>query len=189
MTKRDFRDDRELIGRYMRGERAAEEQLARRLACVPRFVRSIHAGRSGPLDEHDLADVIQEVLVTLIERLATFRGDASLETWAYRFCDFVLRNAIRGHHRDAPTATSGVELDHLPGAPDADGGGVDASTALAWLDAMDPRDAAILRVKYFDGLTFEAIAARSGLSTNTVKTRFYRALEKLRARVQTRTRG
>ena len=41
-------------------------------------------------------------------------------------------------------------------------------------------EAEVIRLKHFEGQTFEEISRHLGLSPNTVKTRYYRGLEELR---------
>jgi len=48
------------------------------------------------------------------------------------------------------------------------------------LAQIDPGDRRIVTLKHFDGLTFAQIAPHVDLVLNTVKTRYYRSLDRLR---------
>ena len=67
-----------LISAARRGDQDALRQIVE-LAAGPanRFSRNFCR------DPHDAEDLAQEVLATLLRTLKSFRGDASLSTWAY----------------------------------------------------------------------------------------------------------
>ncbi|HJZ90949.1 MAG TPA: RNA polymerase sigma factor [Gemmataceae bacterium] len=71
--------DAELVELAQGGDRTALERLVlRHQAWVYNIaVRMV-------FDPHDAEDVTQEVLVKVITRLSTFRGDSSFRTWLYR---------------------------------------------------------------------------------------------------------
>jgi len=48
------------------------------------------------------------------------------------------------------------------------------------LDAMDERDKAVIELRYFEDMKLEDIARVLGENPNTVKSRLYRGLKKLR---------
>jgi RNA polymerase sigma factor (sigma-70 family) len=66
----------------------------------------------------DAEDATQEVLVRVVTNLASWRGRASLTTWAYRVAANHLANRRRARDRAVPTfATMGDELDRVAGEP------------------------------------------------------------------------
>ena len=72
-------DDRELIARTIAGDGAALEQLVGRHQVWVYNVALRMVGRP-----EDAEDVTQEVLVKVITKLSSFRGDSSFRTWLYR---------------------------------------------------------------------------------------------------------
>ena len=52
------------------------------------------------------------------------------------------------------------------------------------LDAMDENDRAVIILRYFEELTLEETAEVLGENINTVKSRLYRALRKLRTKLE-----
>ena len=66
----------------------------------------------------DAEEVSQEVLVKVITKLSTFRGESTLRTWMYRIvCNHVLNMRRRGlEHREFTFATAGQALDSVPDA-------------------------------------------------------------------------
>jgi RNA polymerase sigma-70 factor, ECF subfamily len=157
--------DVELVGRARAGDAEAVERLLDRLACVPAMLRERHRRLGSPLSAEDLAEVEQETYTALWSKLAGFEGRAALETWAYRF---VVLELLKGLDRRARRASSGDD-ERL------------ALVALhAALERVGPPGADVIRMRHFDQLSFDAIAARSGEPEPTVKARYYRAMKRLR---------
>lgn len=161
----------------MQRDLTALSRFVERMQCVPRFLAQRNRRAGAGLSPEALEDLAQDVLTAIWRRLPDYRGEASLETWAYRFCELQLRNAVR---RAAPRrAISLADLDEAegPGAVDDPvGQRLEVADALALLAA---EDAALLRLKHFEGLTFEEIGQRLSVSPNTIKTRYYRSLQTL----------
>jgi RNA polymerase sigma factor (sigma-70 family) len=103
--------DAQLVGRARNGDRAALEELVlRHQAWVYNVaVRMV-------FDPHDAEEVTQEVLVKVITKLSTFRGDSSFRTWLYRIAaNHVLNMRRRTAETQAPTfADFAAALDRTP---------------------------------------------------------------------------
>jgi len=161
-------------------DRDALDAFTVRMRCIPRFLAALNARSTPRLDHQQLEDLVQDALATIWRRLGDYRGDAALETWVFRICDFQFRNVRRREARrrtlslaevpeqgaDASEQELAIEVDALHHA----------------IDGLPEVEADIVRRRHFEGLTFEAIGARMGVSPNTVKTRYYRGLETLRQR-------
>jgi RNA polymerase sigma-70 factor (ECF subfamily) len=156
---------------------AAVATLTQRLACVPKFVRVANQSFGGVLQREDLEDVAQEALVTIWRRLGDYRGEASLETWSFRIADFSVRNAAR-----RIIMRRSVTMEGVP-EPAEDG----TADKMAEIDALEvamaalpPDEALVIRLKHYESLTFDQIGKTLGQSPNTIKTRYYRAMDLLR---------
>lgn len=136
-----------------------------------------NAGLGRALTEHELEDLEQDVLMVLWRKLDRFDGTSTLETWVYRTARFELLNGLR-RKRKQPLAMDERDL-LLP--DDGFDPAEHAEEALRALDRLGPPADEIVRLKHFEQLTFEEIADRHGESPNTIKTRYYRALVRLRA--------
>ena len=177
--------DLALVRRALARDAAAVDALATRLACVPRFIRVLSA-RQG-LNKDQAEDLAQEAISIVWQRLPSFRGEAALESWTFKICEFLLRNAARKQHRRR-LPTGAEELDDVADVTTlADDDRADGRMLLAALDGLEPAYAAVIRLRYLDGLTMREIADRLAIPLGTVKTRFYAAIEELRARVTTPT--
>jgi RNA polymerase sigma factor (sigma-70 family) len=103
--------DRDLVERAQHGSRDALEQL------VTRHQRWIYNIVQRMIyDLHDAEDVTQEILITLITKLSTFRGDSRFRTWLYRIVfNHVLNiKRARGEEMEWTFEKYGSGLSHAP---------------------------------------------------------------------------
>lgn len=175
----DANADLAVVRRVLQGEAAARDELIDRIACLPAMVRVQHARRGAPLPADELDDVVQEVLLALWRKLARFDGRVPLLMWAHGFVSVELHKALeRRGRRQRRTVAATTEPAAPPAAPELD------RERLHRALADEPRvDAQILRLRHFEGLDFETVARTLGMPLNTVKTRHYRCLERLRRRL------
>src|SRR5437868_4111809 len=103
--------DAELVERAKNGDRAAlEELILRHQAWVYNIaVRMVFR-------PHDAEDVTQEVLVKVITKLSTFKGESTFRTWLYRIAANHVLNMKR-HAAESLSltfATLGTAIDRTP---------------------------------------------------------------------------
>ncbi len=166
-----------LVRAVMANDPVASDAFWKRMRCITAFVSAANARRGHPLDADALRDVGQDVRTTLWRRLSGFRGDAGLETWAFRVCELQLRNAIRrAKPRQMLTLADDV-VDSRCGCAETAHEDQVVDSALS---RLRPLDARIVRSKLLEAMPFERIAVQLDQRPNTVKTRYYRALHKLR---------
>jgi len=173
-------DDLALVRAILSRKSADLGRLAERLRCIPRLLAALD--RRGPmrLGADELSDLAQDVTVLVWRKLPEFEGLSSLEGWVYGFCLLEYRNAVRRRGR----LRHEVRVAAIEGVPGA--GGAEDPDPWAYEEVHDGlrrigRDEArVIRLKHFEGRTFEEIGAALGISTNTAKSRYYRGLEELR---------
>jgi RNA polymerase sigma-70 factor (ECF subfamily) len=178
-----------LVRGALSGRGEAVREFLERMRCVPRMVAAHNAKLGSPLAEEALEDVVQEALVAIWRKLERFDGRAALETWVYPFCAFEFLRRLRAERRlpkGLDQALAGSILE--PVAP-SEASLLELEPVLEELEALDPDQAAVLRLKHFEDLTFEALAQRLAISPNTAKTRYYAGLQKLRGRLGKRLTG
>lgn len=136
----------------------------------------------SPLGEHDLADVAQDTCLVVLRKLDRFEPGTSFESWVFRISQLELMNAVRKSNR-------------LPRAADAQGSSASAMGVAApggesapqfeeihqGLELLEHNERQVIRLKYFEDLTFEEIAKREQVPLGSVKTRHYRGMSKLLA--------
>ena len=159
---------------------------ARAMALPVRFeldqVYAEHAGfvfrvlRGMGVNEHLVADAVQDVFVVVHRRLPEFDGGAALRTWlfeiAYRVARDYRRKAQRAHsHEPLP-----AELrDAGPGPAEHAERNAALRLLHALLDQLDDDKRAVLVLAEIEGLTAPEIAEITGVPLNTVYTRLRRA--------------
>jgi RNA polymerase sigma-70 factor (ECF subfamily) len=135
----------------------------------------INGRQQQPLSQEELDDVVQETLTQIWRRLDSYRGLASLQTWAYRFAALTFSSHRRALGRRVP-GEDGPSAE--PQAPP------DRSADFAWVHAAIERlrepDLSIVRHRHFDHMGFGSIASRLGIPESSAKAAYHRALERLR---------
>lgn len=181
------RADRELVQRILRGDAASTEHFVERMRCIPRILAVIDRHRGRRLDDHELADLAQETVVVLWRKLATFTDEGTLETWAFGVARLEYQNVWRRKLRQLDR-TEPLDPDRTPAAPIPAGGRLAQDELDGWLAELPPEEARILRGKHLEERTFQELAGELGLSSNTVKTSYYRALRNLQQKLARRLR-
>jgi RNA polymerase sigma-70 factor (ECF subfamily) len=165
-----------LARRLLAGDEAAFEAFFAEY--FPRLFRFASA-RTGGND--DLAEeAVQTALIRAVQKLDTFRGDASLFTWLCTICRHEL---ARLHQR----AGSHVEISLLEEWPDTHSI-IDtmereelARLVRTILDELPRRYSDALRWKYIEGVSVHDIADRLGLGYKAAESLLTRAREAFRA--------
>lgn len=176
--------DVEFLRAARSGRPEAVEAFVLRMRCIPRYLASINGRHGRPLSADTLDDAAQQVFTLVWAKSEQYRGAARLETWVYTFCSRTFFNLMRiEFHR---TSTVQVECDALPmpSPSRAIGDDLDDPDLLCALERLDSESAQVLRLKLFEGLTFDEIAARLAIPANTAKSRHYRGLSELRDRLR-----
>ncbi len=129
--------------------------------------------------EADLQDALQEVLVVVHRRLASFNGQSKLTTWLFGICLRVAaahrRRGFRRH--ECPTDLSAPE-DEPPDStsPERVGRMLDARARLNQiLDSLQPELRAVFVMFELEGINCATIAAELGLALGTVHSRLHTA--------------
>ena len=195
-------DDLRLAAEALAGAPEARARIAERLACVHGILAARNAAFGRQLAKDELEDLAQDTLAVLWKKLPSFAGRASLETWCWRFCTLELMNALRKKSRRPRTWTdlelepgeraSPADLAQSPaGSPSGEHGsasdaGAELGATLKLLRHLSAREAQVIRLRHVDQLaTMDEIAAALGISASSVKTHYYRGLEKLRTLLKT----
>lgn len=129
----------------------------------------------------DAEDVMQDVLTALARTLQSFRGDASLSTWAYtaarRAC---ARNRRKRSHQPGafePLDDSGAHAvaDVAPD-PHANLERAELAAGLSRaIDALPPAYREVVLLRDIEGLSAEEAAAIIGINVRALKSRLHRA--------------
>ncbi len=136
-------------------------------------MRIAHRYTSNPSEVEDIA---QDALLRAWRRRSTLRDDQRRNEW---LATIVRNEAYRQHERVRPDPVAEVETQE--GADDERLAlTVERADLHAILESLDEDDRQLLRLRYTEDLTQQAIAHRLGLPDGTVKVRLHRLRTKLR---------
>ncbi len=134
---------------------------------------------------HDRAtaeDVLQQVLLEVWQRAQTFDPDrASLLTWVLMIARSRAFDELRRRVPEPVDPSAAAERAALSGSAEDEPDALLERWRIAALLERLPRDeASLLRLRFYDGLSQTEIAARTGISLGTIKSRMVRGLAQLR---------
>lgn len=191
--------DRDLVEACQQATgREFEEAYAKLFALYQDRVYTVCLRVTG--NAEDALDAAQETMVTLARRIGDFAHRSKFSSWVYRIA---VNAAIDSRRRrlDAPHAGVRVQvvagdgegpLHHQPSDPahaDPVGAVTRAETRTLVQEALqqiNPRFAALLTLRYVEGLSYEDIAEVQETNLGTVKSRLNRAHAALREYLETR---
>lgn len=119
-------------------------------------------------------DVVQEAIVKALSKVDTVREPAYLKTWFYR----ILINEAMNHFRRNRNLVSLEEVMADRAAEPRDPG-----ERLDLYDAIDRLsfpEQTVIKLRYFEDMKLEEIAQATGTNLNTVKSRLYKAIRRLK---------
>ena len=122
-------------------------------------------------NESDALDIVQESAYKAMKHCHTLRNPQYAGTWLYRIVVNEAISFLRKHR------TQDVTLQELDGEREDTYADMDLRQAL---DCLNPTDKTIVVLRYFEGLSLNEIAEIADENINTVKSRLYRALKKLK---------
>lgn len=180
-------DDAALVACVLAGERDAFRQIMQR--CNQRMFRVV---RGVIRNEAEAEDVVQEAYVHGYEKLASFRGEASLATWLTRIALNEAYGRLR-RRRDSVdiddidlSASVAAQLIAFPGHVLGDDPAEEAArTQMRRLleqavDALPEAFRLVYLLRDVEGCSVEETALALALRPETVKTRLHRARRQLR---------
>lgn len=136
------------------------------------------------VERNESEDVLQEVYVTIWRKAAEFdSARASPVTWAVTIARnrAIDRLRARASRPAAPLDEAAEVRDEAPGADvliDSDRAATRVRAALA---TLEPRHAAAIRSCYYEGTTYDELAAREGIPVGTLKSWVRRGLIRMKA--------
>jgi RNA polymerase sigma-70 factor (ECF subfamily) len=171
--------DLALVQAALAGEEAARNRLFEALAVLPDVIQRKQVRMGLLLSEHEREDVVQIVLLALWRKLPRFDGRVPIVQWGSGFAVLELLKAAartaRRRARSAPMPDALAAPEPRPSEA--------AERLAAYCRDLATADQEILRLRHFEDRTFEEIAACLGRAVGSVKTRYYRAIERLRRRL------
>ncbi len=162
-----------------RGDRAACERLLSRVSEISRKYISGSLRRVGIAPEGRAEDIVQEVLLAIYMKRATYDPDHCFLPWMYAIAKYKLIDNLRTTKGNR----SPVSLDAAPEpshAPDF----FDALDIEQLLTALPAKQRLLLGLVKLEGFTAAEAAEKTGATESSVKVAVHRALKRLKDKSQ-----
>lgn len=159
----------------LNGDATAQRALLRALAPVLRafFERRVHSDAEG------IEDLVQDSLIAIHTRRATYDPARPFTAWAYAVARYKMVDHFRRRKQTVPLDDF-AEILSVASFEAASGAQIDVARLL---EALPSKQAAAIRATRIDGLSVAEAAERAGISESDVKISIHRGLKTLAARV------
>ena len=122
-------------------------------------------------NENDALDIVQESAYKAIKNSHSLKNPQYVGTWLYRIVINESISLLRKHKQQM------VELYEADGETEDQYTDFDLRQAL---NSLDPLDKTVVVLRFFEGMQLNQIAEAMDENLNTVKSRLYRSLKKLK---------
>ncbi len=173
--------DTELVTRAQRGDQAAFAEIAS--ATYGR----LHSLAFGILRDRTLAeDAVQQTMLDAWRNLPKLRDASRFEAWTYR----LTVNACYAESRRAKRWLPNMPIDtpREPVAPDDIGPVADRELLDRGFRQLSVEQRAVLVLRHLVGLPLDEVAETLDIPPGTARSRLYRALQTMRASIESDTR-
>lgn len=175
------RSDEALVKQALKGKKSAWITL------VKRYEKNLYNYTLRMVSNPDDAlDLMQDVFMAVFRNLASFRGDSPFKGWMFKIAHY---RCIEFYRRKKSTQS----LDDIPeqeeqtseACPEAQMfNGQQANMLSSAMQLLPVNQKLVVELKFFQHCTFDDIAQQLGISVNTVKSRLYSALDKLKGHLE-----
>jgi RNA polymerase sigma-70 factor, ECF subfamily len=185
---REAEEDRGLIAKAQKGDRAAFRSLVER-----HQRRAFAIALALVRDENDARELVQDAFLRVYKGLENFQGGSSFFTWLYRIITNLSIDLIRKPGRqlvdidearfesDESTEAEFPLLSRVDGSDPADvvrRREIAARLQVA-LEALPPYHRGVIVMREIEGLSYEEMAQAMGVSKGTIMSRLFHARQKL----------
>ena len=187
-------NEAELVARLVARDEAAFNYL---VVTYERRVFALVFRMLGRRDEAE--DLAQEVFVQVFKAIDQFRGDSKLSTWIYRIAVNLCKNRAKYnsrrhaseqddvdalHDRAALSTAKGVSVGDVSRPDELVEGMQLENIVKRAIEKVEPDFREVLILRDVEDMSYEEIAAVTGIPEGTVKSRIHRARAQLRALVE-----
>jgi RNA polymerase sigma-70 factor (ECF subfamily) len=181
--------DQELVKRVQAGDKKAFDLLVMKYQ-----QRIVHVITGFVHDPVEAMDVAQEAFIKAYRALPNFRGDSAFYTWLYRIAINTSKNYLTAAARrppamdvDASDATNYFDAPELKEFETPESSLMSDELELTIHQAINslPEDTATaIKLREFEGMSYEEIAQAMDCPIGTVRSRIFRAREAIDKQVQ-----
>jgi len=160
----------------LNGNAVAHEALLR--ALVP-LLQSFYRRRLRGAED-DVEDLVQETLISVHTKRATYDRDRPFTAWLYAIARYRLIDHFRRRRVSVPIEDVEAIL-MVEGFEDASGASMDVGMLLA---SLPPKQARAIRQTHIEGMSVAEAASAAAMGESDVKVSVHRGLKALAARVR-----
>lgn len=173
------RSDESLIAKALNGDQSAWQQLVNRHQSALFYFGLRLLG-----SREDANDLLQDVLMVLCRNLGQYRGDSSFKSWLFGIANYRAMDMLRRRkYSDNDDELAEMPADSLS-LPEQLASDRQQKQVQQQLRSLPAEQRLVLELKFYQQFTFDEIASQLAISSNTVKSRFYVALDKLRLQLE-----
>lgn len=174
------RSDESLIRKAVQGDEQAWQQLVGRYQAALYYYGVRLLG-----DAEDARDLLQDVLMVVCRNLAEFRGDSSFKTWLFGIANYRAIDLLRKRRPHDDVDDLHEQLADEAACVSQQYSGLQEQLLVQKLLLTLPvEQRMVLELKFYQQFTFDEIATQLAISSNTVKSRFYSALDKMKVQLE-----
>ena len=157
--------------------KASEKEALVHECLVKNYEKYYRRAYSYVFCEQDAMDIVQESAYRAILKSDLLKQPEYVDTW---ICKIVINEALRFLKKNK---LAFVDMESLPEQGKEDH--VEDIDLQRALDKLDEQERAIVVLRYFEEEKLENIGKTMNLNVNTVKSRLYRAMDKLKKYMET----
>jgi len=140
-------------------------------------------------NEQDAEDVVQETFLRAFRRIDRYDARARVSSWLYAIASNCAVDLLRRRKRWRTTEVEPTEqraplISAAPGPEQAALGGQIGERVAEAMGDLSPRERIAFTLRHYEGLSIDEIGRVMGLRTSATKNHVFRAVRKLRARLQ-----
>ncbi len=162
--------DEELIERIKGGDEEALNALIRKY--LPKVYGRVH----NLVPEADAQDVTQDIFLSLVDSIHSFRGKSTFNTWFHR----ITMNKVADYHRKASRRKEQLIDKHPPRTTNPWHEADDVLIVREVLMELPEKYREVLMLKFSEGMQFGEIAEKLNLSYEATRSRYRRAVDACR---------
>ncbi|WJG08630.1 sigma-70 family RNA polymerase sigma factor [Aliiglaciecola sp. LCG003] len=169
------KSDEQLINKALAGNKRAWMSLLKRYE-----TQIYNYGIRMTGSNEDALDLMQEIFISVFRNLASYRAEGSFKGWLFKIAHY---RCIEFYRRKKPNqGLEGVpELESQEPCVESRMSAIqDTNQLVIAMQQLPLAQKAVVELKFFGQFTFDEIADQLGISANTVKSRLYGALAKLK---------
>ena len=181
--------DQELVQRVQAGDKNAFDVLI--IKYQQRIINVITGFVHDPVEAQDVA---QEAFVKAYRAIPNFRGDSAFYTWLYRIAINTSKNHLAARARRPPTSdVDAADATNVYDAPELKEFETPESNLVSdeleqaihqAIDELQEDTATAIKLREFEGMSYEEISEAMECPIGTVRSRIFRAREAIEQRIQ-----